>query len=212
MVQPIDISVSISPRLPLWPDSPAVGFDRRLDLARGDDATDTTLRFSAHTGTHVDAPAHFVKDGPTVDTLALSTLIGPVWVVDVQEVDAIDAAVLQRLNIPTDTRRLLFKTSNSRWWAQNIGDFQTDFVALTADAAQWVVDHGIQLVGIDYLSIQRFYDGPQTHLTLLRAGVVILETLNLTDVEAGPYELCCLPLKLTGVEAAPARAVLLPIK
>lgn len=204
----IDISVSVSPKLPRWPGSPAIEFQRHLDLERGDIANDTTVRFSVHTGTHVDAPLHFLKDGHSVDRMPLDVLMGPVIVADLSDVDVITAATLDQLALPPSTERLLIRTRNSMLWQGNVREFKPEFVALTADAAQWIVDHGILLVGIDYLSIQRFYDGPETHLILLRAEIVIIEGLNLANVEAGYYELLCLPLKLVGVEGAPVRAVL----
>jgi len=204
----IDISLAVSTSLPVWPGSPAIEFQRRLDLDRGDPVNDTTISFSVHTGTHVDAPRHFIAKGNAVETLPLETLIGPVIVIDLSDLEAITADDLESLALQPDTQRLLIRTNNSQHWISDRQEFAPDFVALTADAAQWIVDHNIRLVGIDYLSIQRFYDGPETHLTLLEAGVIILEGLNLSHVLAGQYELLCLPLKLVGAEGAPARAVL----
>lgn len=210
MRKPIDISVTISPRLPVWPGCPTVRFDRRLDRDRGDEVNDTNVFFSTHTGTHIDAPAHFLDQADTVEALPLEVLIGPVVVVDATGVETIDASFLSRIQLPAGTARLLFKTRNSKLWRDGVTEFQTDFVALSADAAAWVMEQGIRLVGIDYLSIQRYNDPPDTHLILLKAGVVIVEGLDLSRVVPGRYELCCLPMKLAGVEAAPARAVLLP--
>ncbi len=207
----IDISVAVSPNLPRWPGSPAIEFDRSSDLERGDTANDTTIAFSVHTGTHVDAPLHFVRGGKSVETMPLEVLVGKAVVVDLSEVDVISAETLGSLALPTQTERLLLRTRNSQLWQREVREFNPDFVAITADAAQWIVDRGIKLVGIDYLSIQRFSDSPQTHLILLQAEVVIVEGLNLTDVAAGDYELTCLPLKLAGVEGAPARAILRPL-
>lgn len=204
----IDISVSVSPELPCWPGSPPVKFQRNLDLEKGDIANDTTINFSVHTGTHVDAPSHFVKDGATVDNLPLDVLIGEVFVADLTDVDVITSEHLAALELPVNTQRLLLKTRNSQLWADGVKEFNPDFVAITADAAKWIVKQGIKLVGIDYLSIQRFYDSPETHLTLLKSQVVIIEGLNLTQVSQGEYELICLPVKLTGVEGSPARAIL----
>jgi arylformamidase len=116
--------------------------------------------------------------------------------------------VLESLALPADVQRLLLKTRNSLLWRSGIQEFDPNFVALTAEAAQWVVDRGMAVVGIDYLSIQRFADGPATHQILLGAGVVVIEGLDLSQVEPGNYELFCLPLKLKGVEGAPARVIL----
>ncbi|NEQ10341.1 MAG: cyclase family protein [Moorea sp. SIO4E2] len=205
----IDISVAVSPYLPTWPGSPAIEFQRRLDLEHGDIATDTTLHFSVHTGTHVDAPMHFIPGGQSVEQLPLDVLIGEVYVVVVpDDVDVITAEVLKQLTLPANTQRLLLHTRNSRLWRSQVREFQPDFVALTADAAEWVVERGIRLIGVDYLSVQGFYDGPETHQILLKSEVVIIEGLNLTDISTGKYELLCLPIKLKGVEGAPARVVL----
>jgi arylformamidase len=184
-----------------------ISFYRSLDLAQGDIANDTTISFSVHTGTHIDAPLHFLATGSSVDQAPLNVLIGSVVVVDLSDVEVITAQTLQTLNLPSRTERLLIRTRNSELW-RHATAFQPNFVALTADAAEWVVEQGIRLIGIDYLSIQRFDDGPETHIVLLRAGVVILEGLDLSQVLAGEYELFCLPLKLQGIEGAPARVVL----
>ena len=183
-----------------------------MDMAHGDIATDTTLNFSVHTGTHVDAPCHFVAGGTSVEQMPLDILMGPAVVVYLPDAEAITAATLESLSLPPGTQRLLLRTRNSHLWQNRVREFQPDFVALTADAAQWVVDRGLRLIGVDYLSVQRFYDGPETHHILLGAAVVVIEGLNLTDVEPGQYQLVCLPLKLEGVEGAPARAVLLPLE
>ena len=115
---------------------------------------------------------------------------------------------LVSINLPQDTERLLLRTRNSGFWKANVTDFRKDYTALTAEAAQWIVDRGLKLIGIDYLSIQRFGDKPATHKILLRGNVTILEGLNLTGILPGNYELLCLPIRLTGTEGAPARAVL----
>lgn len=202
-----DISVPVSSHLPIWPDSQKIDFYRSLDMDRGDIANDTTIKLSVHTGTHVDAPLHFLKNGKSVDQLSLDTLIGRVRVLDVGEVDVIDSALLQSLSIDSDIQRLLFKTKNSSLWNTKT-EFEPNFVALSADAAQWLVEKQFILVGIDYLSIQRFYDNSDTHVILLNAEVVIIEGLNLIDVPEGDYELICLPIKLQGVEGAPSRVIL----
>ena len=204
----IDISVAISPDLPIWPGSPDICLDRRLSLEKGDIANDTTIQFSVHTGTHVDAPSHFVHDGYSVEQMPLDVLVGEAIVVDLSDVDAITPDMLDNLDLPAGVQRLLIRTRNSNLWEQQVKEFQTDFVALTAEAAQWIVDRGIRLIGVDYLSVQRFYDGSDTHLNLLNAEVIIVEGLNLASVRPGRYELICLPIKLAGAEGAPARALL----
>ncbi|MBF0485488.1 MAG: cyclase family protein [Candidatus Omnitrophica bacterium] len=204
----IDISLPVSPGMVHWPGVPGVEFEATASMARGDASNDTTIRMNVHTGTHVDAPFHFVREGKGADQLAVDDLIGTVRVFDLGDVDKIDAHLLDGLKIPPQTKRVLFKTRNSGAWQKLSHVFDRSFVALTADGAQWIVDHEIRLVGVDYLSVQRFSDGPQTHQILLGAGVIALEGLNLGHVLPGEYELICLPVKLAGVDGAPARAIL----
>jgi arylformamidase len=150
-------------------------------------------------------------DGVTVDELALDRLIGPAFVVDLPSVAAVTARDLNCLALPPETERLLIRTRNSALWAACVAEFDPDFVALTAGAAQWIVDRGIRLIGVDYLSVQRFGDPPLTHEILLRAGVLIIEGLDLSAVQPGTHHLICLPLRILGAEGAPARAVLSPL-
>jgi arylformamidase len=205
----IDISVPLSPDTPHWPGTPPVRFERRLDLDKDDIATDTNVFFNVHCGTHVDAPSHFISKGLTVDTLPLNTLIGKVFVAKVQDhILQIDGETLEALMIPDMTVRLLLHTGNSRFWSKQIKTFQSDFAALTADGAEWIARRGIRLIGIDYLSIQRYTDPPLTHQILLASKIIILEGLNLSEVNPGWYKLFCLPMKFQGLEGAPVRAIL----
>jgi len=205
----IDVSVSISSDLPRWPGSPEIVFQKNLDLEKGDVATDTTLHLSVHTGTHVDAPLHFIRGGKGVDQMNLDVLMGEAYVAAFpDEVESITAVILDKLPLPKRTRRLLLRTRNSYLWQAKMSEFQPNFVALTADAAQWIVDQGIQLIGVDYLSVQRYCDGSETHQILLNSEIVIIEGLDLTEVSQGVYDLICLPIKLKGIEGAPARAIL----
>lgn len=208
MAQYFDVSLTISAELPRWPGSPPVEYTRRRDMARGDHVNDGALSFGVHTGTHVDAPLHFLADGADVTDLELDALIGPAVVAALPDADAVTARDLEALDLPADTRRLLLRTRNSEEWRRGAREFREDFVALTADAARWVVERGLRLIGVDYLSVQRFNDGPETHIALLAADVVILEGLNLAEIEPGAYELIALPLKLAAGDGAPARAVL----
>lgn len=207
MAHYLDVSLTISPDLPQWPGSPPIELKRRRDMAQGHKANDSLLACGVHTGTHVDAPVHFLAHGTDVTQLPLDILIGPAVVVALPDVAAITADILEGLNLP-NTQRLLLRTRNSESWQRGERDFQPDFVALTADAARWVVQRGIRLIGVDYLSVQRFHDDHETHLVLLEAEVVIVEGLNLAQAAPGNYELICLPLKLAGADGAPARAVL----
>lgn len=191
-----------------WDGDPAPDISRLQDHERGDAWTTTHLSFAAHTGTHVDAPLHRVRGGTTVDALDLHTLVGRAYVVDLMEVASeITAKDLDAQHIPSNVTRLLFKTRNETVWKRE--GFQKEFVALSKDGAQWVVGHGIRLVGMDYLSADVFLtDTAPAHDTLLNASIVIVEGLMLEHVAAGWYTLACLPIKVQGADGAPARAIL----
>ena len=202
-----DISLSLD-RAPVWPGEPVPALTRAKSLSDGDGVTVSNLSMCVHTGTHIDAPAHFIDDGDAISEVGLERFIGEVQVVDMGDARKIDAAQLQRAGISTGCRRLLFRTGNSRL-LQDAG-FNQDYVALTPDGAEWITRHAISLVGIDYASIEAFGEPDNlTHKILLGAGVVVIEGLDLSQVEAGCYELLCLPLKIGAAEAAPARVVLI---
>ncbi len=204
-----DISVPVSPGLPVWPGDPPITLNPLHTIAGGDEVNVTAFSGCVHVGTHVDAPLHFLDGGESVEHLSLEVLMGPALVVELLDVDEITPDHLDALALPPHTRRILFKTRNSALWDDSQHSFYPNFVALTSDAAAWLVQHHIELVGIDYLSIQLFHDArPLTHQRLLEAGVVILEGLDLRAVQPGTYHLVCLPLKLVGCDGAPARAVL----
>lgn len=203
-----DISLPIEPGLPIWPTSR--GFRQRsaMSLAAGDAANVTELEMDVHTGTHLESSLHFLPDGESVDRLPLDRFVGPALVVEVTG-DTVTTEALESLGPPPGTRRLLIKTANSARWAAGWGPFDTTYVALTQDAASWIVERGIQLVGIDHLSVQLYQDDGETHRILMRGGVTILEGLNLADVDPGEYTLVAAPIRLVGTEAAPVRAILL---
>ena len=203
-----DISIELKETMPFWPGSAGFKLTHVQRLDCGDACNGSRLECDVHVGTHVDAPWHFLPEGATAEHLALDDLIGPALVCDAGEADAITAAVLESFLLPDSTERLLIRTKNTRLWEEGALEFNRDFVALTADAARWVVEHGLALVGIDYLSVQRFYDSAETHQILLGASVAVLEGLNLSGIEPGVYELICLPLKIAGADGAPARALL----
>lgn len=208
-----DVSLTISPDMPVWPGDPNVEMRAVSKISAGDSSNVTRLEMSAHTGTHVDAPYHFLNDSPvTVEQLPMNLLTGRAYVLHLPDsVDVITAQVLENADIPPRTRRLLFKTRNSQIWAKQERQFQTDFVAIDQSGAQYLVDRGVRLIGVDYLSVAPYKNSRPTHEILLRAGVVIVEGLDLSAVTQGRYTLYCLPLKLGGADGAPARAILVGV-
>ena len=206
----LDISLPLSGQLPTWPGNPRYEFHPVKRLASGDSSNVSRLEIGTHSGTHVDAPRHFLDQGRTVDELPLHELIGPCLVVEPGVAPGrtpITEAVLERALAGRRPERLLLKTPNSRLWRTS--DFTPDFAYLDPEAAQWAVSAGVRVVGIDYLSVEEFKrSGAPTHHILLDAGVVIIEGLNLADVEPGEYELICLPLRIAGSDGAPARVIL----
>lgn len=207
----IDISVPLRAAMPVWPGSPGFRSSTLAEIGVDSPARVSRIDMEVHTGTHVDAPCHFLAGGSTVERLPLDALVGPAEVAACGVGGPIGRRELERLDLPPDAERLLLKTPNSRLWSKASTEFQPGFAALSLEGARWVVERGLRLFGIDYLSVQRFADGPQTHRVLLAAGVVLLEGLDLSRVEPGCYELLCLPILLPGLEAAPARAVLRPL-
>ncbi len=206
-----DVTLMISPDLPTWPGDPRVVLERIEQIEQGGNANITRLNMSVHTGTHIDAPYHFMADGSTVDQLSLKTLTGRAYVVHLPDVNLITERVLEEANIPPRTRRVLFKTRNSEYWAKQEKKFKRDYVAISADGARFLVGKGVKLVGVDYLSVAPFDETGPTHKILLKAGVVVVEGLDLSKVEQGRYTLYCLPIKLAGSDGAPARAILVGV-
>ena len=205
-----DVSLMISPGLPVWPGDPAIVLEQVESMDSGANANVSRLDVGVHVGTHVDAPHHFMNDGRTVEQFSLDVLTGTCYVTQLPDgIEAITAEALDGMPLPAGTTRILFGTSNSRFWSRGEKKFQEDFVAVTEDGAQWLVDYGIQLVGVDYLSVAPYRDSVPTHRTLLGAGIVVVEGLDLSAVPRGFYELYCLPLKLLGSDGAPARAILI---
>jgi len=205
-----DITLTIRPSMPVWPGDPKVILDRISKIEEGANANVSKISMSVHTGTHMDAPFHFLKEGKSIDALPLEILIGPAQVVQVPDsVETITAGVLEKAAIGEGVERLLIKTRNSAYWTNPDHAFHTDFLAVEADGAAYLVKRGVKLVGIDYLSIAPYKKSRPTHETLLKAGMVILEGVDLSAVPAGFYQLICLPLKLGGSDGSPARAVLI---
>lgn len=202
-----DVTVTISSEMPVYPGDPQIEITRTLSLEDGDVANVSHLSCGTHIGTHVDPPSHFVEGGITLDKLPLDVLIGPARVLDVGDVDVIDAATVEQTALDGVTR-VLFKTRNSRLWSSP-HEFHRDFVYLNAAAAGILVARGVKLVGIDYLSIEMFnFEEPATHLALLSNNVIVVEGLDLSGVTAGDYELICLPIKIKDGDGGPARVVL----
>jgi arylformamidase len=206
-----DITLTISPLMPTWPGDPKVLLKRVEKIEDGSNANVSRVDMGVHTGTHVDAPYHFLQEGITVDQLNISLLTGRAYVLHLPEVDVITAEILNNAQIPPRTRRVLFKTRNSNYWARNEPNFQTDFVGLSEDGAEYLVKRGVKLVGVDYLSVAPYKKSRPTHEILLEAGVVIVEGLDLSEVSQGRYSLYCLPLKLANSDGAPARAILIGV-
>lgn len=203
----IDISVTLTEDLPVWPGGYGFHKQQVLTIESGSDANVTRLDFDVHSGTHIDAPLHFVANGKTTLEIPLSSLVGKAVVLQFKNKETITAPDLMLKAIPPGTKKLLLKTDNSqnRWHTQ---PFNESFVAIDADAAMWLVENEIELVGIDGPSIQKFHHTKDTHVNLLANGVVILEGLDLLEVDEGMYELICLPIKAAGCEGVPARAIL----
>ena len=203
-----DISINLHEGMVTWPGDPEVKIDWVARIGNGSDANISALSYGLHTGTHIDVPKHFLDDGWDMDSLDLGVLLGECAVVQVpDDCDLICREDLDALDIE-HFERILFKTRNSQTWPKNAVAFDEGFVALGPSGADYLVEKGCKLVGIDYLSIAPFDDPPTTHVRLLEAGVVILEGLDLSGVKPGCYELICLPIKLAGREGAPARAIL----
>jgi arylformamidase len=210
MAQPwIDISVRLRTGMVNWPGDPPARISQVLDMERGDPCTVSLLEMGAHTGTHMDAPAHFVRGGVGIDALPLDTAIGSARVIAIQDPESIKPEELRRHRLRRG-ERILFKTGNSaRCWDKD--SFVEDFVYLSAAAAQYLADRQVRLVGIDYLSVGGFRaDGVETHQALLQAGIWIIEGLNLKRVRPGRVQLVCLPLRIAGADGAPCRAIVRP--
>jgi arylformamidase len=204
-----DVTLSISTTLPVWPGDPPVVLEQVSSMDAGAHDNVSRLACGVHTGTHVDAPHHFLNDHRTVESLSLDILVGPAHLVQISEnIKVVSADVLEKAGIPSGTVRLLLKTCNSQLWERGVRDFSIDFVGISADGADWLVQHQIMLIGIDYLSVAPYKQSIPTHRTLLGAGVIIVEGMDLSAVQPGAYQLYCLPLKLAGSDGAPARAIL----
>ncbi|MBS3908146.1 MAG: cyclase family protein [Actinobacteria bacterium] len=200
-----DISVGIHESMPTWPGDP--GFERAPvhSISEGASSDVSVIRMGSHTGTHVDAPAHFLQGAPTVEQLPLDVLVGEAVVIEVKSEQSITPQELKAAGIVGETR-VLCKTRNSALWESP--EFTADFVYFTPEAAEYLAESGVRLVGIDYLSVGAYHQGIGVHRAFLKSGIVIVEGLDLSGVEVGRYEIMCLPLKIIGADGAPARVLL----
>lgn len=206
----IDISVTLSDGMVHWPGDPPIRIRADHHFDHGDPCIVSRLDMGAHTGTHMDAPLHFLPGGQSLDTMPLDATVGPARVIAIQDPVSIKPEELRPHQLRPG-ERVLFQTRNSRReWTRE--PFDPDFVHISAPAAQHLADCGVRTVGIDYLSVGGHErDGVETHRLLLGAGIWIIEGLDLRGVMAGPHELVCLPLKILGSEGAPCRAILRPL-
>jgi arylformamidase len=202
-----DISVPLRSGMTTFDGDPPVRLERVASMASGASCNVSRLDFGVHSGTHVDAPGHFIDGAVGIEGVDLDALVGPAFVVDARSIEGdFDADALERLAIPAVTERLIFRSRNSELWGRP--GFVSTFAGLTDDGARLLVGRGIRLVGADYLSIAPFAAPVPTHVTLLGAGVVIVEGLDLRGVEPGSYDLVCLPILIPGCDGGPARAAL----
>jgi arylformamidase len=204
-----DISVPITTSLPVWPSDPPVSLTPVAHLSRDKSHTVrvTKIEMGSHTGTHIDAPWHMVEGGRRLNQIPVETLVGPATVFEIPNVPSIGPADMARFNF-TGVQRVLFKTDNSQHW--NDGEFYEQFVYLEPAAAEFLVQQRVKLVGIDYLSIDKFKSEQHpSHFVLLRRNIVIIEGLNLTGVTPGTYQMPALPLNLPDVDGAPTRVILM---
>lgn len=201
----IDISAVLSPKMPVWPSSEPFKFE----ILRNHDENNvqvSRMELNMHTGTHVDSSKHFVKQGKEINEMDLRKFVGEVLVVECLNTEKIDQNVVMGLKIPVGTKKIIFKTTNS---LHKCDIFNDQYVALTTDAARWLTNKGIELLGIDAPSIELYHGRDYvTHQVLLNENMVILEGLDLSLVKPGNYYLMALPLRIEGAEASPVRAIL----
>lgn len=208
-----DISLPISPSMPVWPGDPPVELTQVTSIPGGDSANISHINMGVHCGTHIDAPKHFIDTGKTIDQIPLEKLIGKVLVLEIDaSVEVISENVLKAHpahDLLVNSSKVIFKTHNSELWEQNPEVFQEKFVAINTLGATYLSQLNLDLIGIDYLSIAPYDETIQPHLSLLSNEIVLLEGLKLSGVPGGVYDLFCLPLNLKGCDGSPARVILI---
>ena len=203
----MDISIYDKNGMVGWPGDPPFSIKRKSDMDKGDDLNVSLITMTSHTGTHMDAPLHWIKDGKSIDEMPLNTTVGTARIIEIRDPESIKVSELKDYGL-SKGERILFKTQNSqkRYKTDN---FVEDFVYISVEAAQYIAQCGVLMVGVDYLSVGGYHaDGKLIHRTLLEAGIWIIEGLDLSRAETGEYELICLPLRLKGCDGSPARAIL----
>ena len=207
----LDVTVTVRSGLPVWPGNPEVDLTPVQSFPQGDEVTISKLTLGAHTGTHMDAPLHFIQAGKTIDEMPLDISLGRARVIEIER-EVIEPEALERHSIQ-EGERILFKTKNSARDLWTKEEFTEEYVYISTGAGEYLAAKGVKLVGVDYISVGGYQkNAPEVHRALLGKGVWIVEGLALRDVAPGVYDLLCLPLKLKGLEASPARALLRPVE
>jgi len=207
-----DITLPISPDMAVWPGDPSVKIQQLSSIENGEEANVSQIRMSVHTGTHIDAPKHFLQEAGSIDKLPLEKLMGEALVLRIDDkVDVIDEKTLKNLpNVDNlvNCKKVLFKTRNSQYWDENKTRFNENYVGLNTSAAAFLAELNLDLIGVDYLSIAAYADSEAPHKILLGKGIILLEGINLQSVPPGIYHLICLPLPIVDSDGSPARAIL----
>ncbi|MGI8427282.1 MAG: cyclase family protein [Actinomycetota bacterium] len=206
----IDVSAGLSSGMVHWPGDPAVEISLAKDISKGDSSNVSQISMGSHTGTHMDAPLHFIPGAPGLDQMELAATIGVARVIAINDPESITVNELERHSIESG-ERILFRTNNSSTsWVQD--PFATDFVYISTEAAHYLGEKKVRTVGVDYLSVGGYKkNGSDVHRALLGAGIWIIEGMQLQDIGPGSYEMICLPLRILGADGAPARAILRPL-
>lgn len=207
----IDLTHPLSERTPTWEDAEPVRFETVCEIGQDCPVHVTRITLGTHNGTHLDAPSHYLADGHHVADLSLDAMVGPAWICQTDAASVLDASLLESLDIPAGTRRILFKTSNTARNLMGNPIFVRDYVGLDPSGAHWLANRGIELVGLDYLSVQAFSAHDDTHRILLKRNTILLEGLILHSVTTGWWDLICLPLLGRDLDGAPARVIARPL-